>query len=139
MNPMLLGGIFDIGKTLIKRFLPDPEQQAKAELELLAMQQSGELKELETRMSAIVMEAQSSDPWTSRARPSFMYVFYILILSSIPMGIVFWISPDTAKEITTGFKGWLGAIPEEMWNLFLFGYLGYSGARTYEKRHNVTK
>lgn len=38
-----IGAILDIGSKLIDRFLPDPEQKAKAQLELLKMQQDGEL------------------------------------------------------------------------------------------------
>ena len=39
-------------------------------------------------MQAIVAEAQSTDPWTSRARPSFLYMMYALILWAIPMGLI---------------------------------------------------
>lgn len=38
-----VGAILDIGSKLIDRFLPDPEQKAKAQLELMKMQQDGEL------------------------------------------------------------------------------------------------
>lgn len=38
-----ISAILDIGNKLIDRFLPDPEQKAKAQLELLKMQQEGEL------------------------------------------------------------------------------------------------
>lgn len=139
MNPLLIGGVLDIGKSIIERLFPDPAQRAKAELELLTMQQSGELKELETRMSAIVMEAQSKDPWTSRARPGFLYTMYILFLASLPMGLLFAISPETAEAVTVGFKNWLAAIPEPMYTLFGMGYLGYAGARSWEKGRGVTK
>ena len=67
MNPLLISGVLSIGTKIIERLFPDEQARAKAELELLAMQQAGELKELETQMSAIVMEAKSDDPWTSRA------------------------------------------------------------------------
>ena len=80
--------LVEIGAKLIDRLIPDKEAAAKAKLELLAMQQQGELKELEVRMSAILAEAQSADPWTSRARPSFLYVVYLLILFAIPMGFL---------------------------------------------------
>jgi len=43
MNPLLLGGLFDIGKQLIDRFLPDPEKKAAAQMELLKMKESGDL------------------------------------------------------------------------------------------------
>lgn len=139
MNPLIIGGLFDIGKSLIGKLFPDPTERAKAELELLTMQQSGELKELETRMSAILAEANSIDPWTSRARPSFMYVIYVMILTSIPMGILAAFKPDMAAAIATGMQAWLAAIPEDLYVLFGIGYVGYAGARTLEKRMGAAK
>ncbi len=125
--------LVEIGAKLIDKLIPDKEAAAKAKLELLAMQQQGELKELEVRMSAILAEAQSTDPWTSRARPSFLYVVYLLILFAIPMGFLSAISPDTATQIALGFKEWLGAIPEPLTDLFTFVMLGYIGGRSWEK------
>lgn len=139
MNPLIIGGLFDIGKSIIGKLFPDPTERAKAELELLAMQQSGELKELETRMSAILAEANSTDPWTSRARPSFMYVIYVMILMSIPMGILAAFKPDMATAISVGMQAWLAAIPEDLYVLFGIGYVGYAGARTLEKRMGAAK
>lgn len=139
MNPLIIGGLFDIGKSIIGKLFPDPTERAKAELELLAMQQSGELKELETRMSAILAEANSTDPWTSRARPSFMYVIYVMILMSIPMGVLAALKPDMATAISAGMQAWLAAIPEDLYVLFGIGYVGYAGARTLEKRMGVSK
>ena len=130
-----IGPILQLSNSIIERLFPDPEQRAKAQLELLKLEQEGQLKELETRMSAIVMEAKSADPWTSRARPSFMYVIYILILSAVPMGFLHAFSPELAASISEGFKNWLNAIPEEMWWLFGAGYLGYAGARTMDKKN----
>lgn len=46
MNPLLLSGIFQIGEKLIERFFPDPEKQAQAKLDLLKLQESGELAKL---------------------------------------------------------------------------------------------
>ena len=99
----------------------------------MKLAQDGQLKEMETRLSAILAEAQSSDPWTSRARPSFMYVIYILLLASIPMGFLFAFKPEIAMAVTDGFQGWLAAIPTELYTLFGAGYLGYAGARTVDK------
>ena len=124
MNPLLLGGIFDIGKSLIERLIPDPEQKAKAQLELLKMQQDGEFKELETRMSAILAEANSADPWTSRARPAFLYVMYVMILSALPMGFLSAFEPQIAMDVAEGMKMWLAALPGELYALFGAGYLG---------------
>ena len=127
-------GLLGIGSKLIDKLIPDPEAAAKAKQELAVLHQNGELKELEVSMSAILAEANSEDPWTSRARPSFLYVVYVVILSGIPMGVLFAISPEVAEAVTTGFKHWLAAIPEEMWWLFGAGYLGYTGMRTLDKR-----
>ena len=139
MNPLLIGGIFDIGGKLLDKFFPDPEERARKQFELLQMQQTGELKELETRMSAILAEASSTDPWTSRARPSFLYVIYVMILMSIPMGVLSAFEPQMADAIASGMQKWLAAIPEDLYVLFGIGYVGYAGARTWEKRKGTAR
>jgi hypothetical protein len=135
MNPSIVGGVMGIGKSIIDRLFPDPKEKAKAELRLLELHQNGDLKHLETRMSAIVMEARSSDKWTSRARPAFLYVMYIMILAAIPMGFWHLWAPEAASLFTSGMKTWLGEIPPGLWGLFSAGYLGYAGARSYDKRN----
>ena len=129
-----LGAVFDFGSKIIDKLFPDKTEAEKLKLAMLQQQQAGEFKDLEMRFSAIVAEAQSQDPWTSRARPSFMYVMYALLLASLPMGVLFAFQPDTAQAVTDGVGRWLTALPEELWWLFGAGYLGYSGARTFEKR-----
>jgi len=127
-------GISDfLGKALDKIF-PDKEKANEAKIKMLELQQQGEFKEIEMAYQAIIAEANSNDKWTSRARPSFMYVFYILLLASIPMGIVHAVSPEVANDIIAGFGNWFRAIPDEVYWLFGSGYLGYTTARTYEKR-----
>lgn len=135
MNPILVGGIFDIGKTLIDKLFPDPEAKARAQMELLVLQQNGELKELETRMSAILAEANSEDPWTSRARPSFLYVFYFIIIAmTVVAPLVGILEPEAMDAFFANVGKGFTAIPEEMWWAFTAGYLGYAGVRTFEKR-----
>ena len=129
-----LGAVFDFGSKIIDKLFPDKTEAEKLKLAMLQQQQAGEFKDLEMRFSAIVAEAQSQDPWTSRARPSFMYVMYALLLAALPMGVLFAFQPDTAQAVTDGVGRWLNALPEELWWLFGAGYLGYSGARTFEKR-----
>lgn len=129
----IVGGLFDVGRRLIDRVFPDPEQRARAELELLEMQQDGALEDLKVRLSAIVAEAQSTDPWTSRARPSFLYVMYAMILASFAVGIAQVFDPAAVETFTAGVRAWLSAIPEQLWWLFGAGYLGYTGARTVDK------
>lgn len=135
-----ISGLFSIGSKLIDRWWPDAEEADKRKAELMAMAQQGELKELEISMSAIIAEANSSDKWTSRARPTFMYLFYLVIIFLV---IIFPILGIFFKQemivfydnVTYGFK----AIPEPMWWAFTTGYLGYTGARTFEKKSRVAK
>lgn len=128
--------LFDVGKLLLDRVLPNPVEAEKAKANLYKLQSSGELKELEMRLSAIIAEANSKDPWTSRARPTFLYVMYIMIISSIPMGILYAYNPVLAQNIGEGVKVWLNAIPNALYTLFGAGYLGYSHYRSWDKKNN---
>jgi hypothetical protein len=133
----LIGPLLEIGTTIIDRIWPDKDksaaERAAAELALAQLAQDGKIKEMATSMSAIIAEAQSEDPWTSRARPSFLYVMYVMILFGIPMGILSAFKPEVAAAIASGTKAWLGAIPSEMWWLFGTGYLGYAVTREFGK------
>ena len=137
MTP-ILGGVLQAGFNLIDSLYTSDEEKAEAKLKLQVLAQNGELKKLEVGMSAIIAEANSKDPWTSRARPSFMYVMYIMILSAIPMGVLAAFQPEIAERIATGLQMWLEAIPESMWALFGVGYTGYAINRTYDK-HSKNK
>jgi len=121
---------FSIGEKIIDKIFPDPAERDKAKLELLKLQQEGQFRELEVQMSAILAEAKSADPWTSRARPSFLYVMYALILAAIPMGVVSAFHPEVAARIGAGLGAWLNAIPESLWAVFGIGYTGYTVARS---------
>ena len=139
MDPIIGGGLLKLGGSLIDKLFPDEEKKALALLELRKLDQSGELESLKIQMSAILAEAQSSDPWTSRARPSFLWVMYILILVSVPIGVLSVFRPDAAVAIAEGMKHWLAAIPEELWTVFGVGYLGYTGARSFERSRKAPK
>lgn len=130
---LLLGGILDIGGKLIDKLIPDPAAKAKAQLDLLQLQRDGQLKELEISMSAILAEAQSNDPWTSRARPSFLYVMYSLIILCFVGGIIGIWFPAQVAQAAANIQLLLAAIPEQLWWLFGTGYLGYTAARSFDK------
>lgn len=143
MDLMGIGPIFEFGGKLIDKLFPDKIAQEKernaANLALMQMTQSGDIEELKVSLSAIIAEAQSPDPWTSRARPSFMYVIYIMILSALPMGVLAAFYPEHAAAIAEGTKAWLRAIPDSLYALFGAGYLGYSAARSFDKNIGATK
>jgi len=129
-DPITAG--IDLITTVVNKF-SSGEDKAKAILEIKRLEQEGELAFVGHKMSAILAEAQSSDPWTSRARPAFLYVIYILILTSIPMAIIYAFDNTMAQSLTDGFHKWLDAIPDKFVDLFGMGYLGYAGGRTVEK------
>ena len=125
--------------SLIDKLIPDKEARAKAKLELIRLEGSQELETVKTRLSAVLAEAESRDPWTSRARPSFLYVIYILILWALPMGVLSAFSPGAARDIATGMNAYLGGLPEPLYALFGTGYLGYTAARQWGKVNGVDK
>lgn len=118
---------------VIDKVLPDPRAREAARLELLRLEGSQELERVRVQMSAVVAEASAADPWTSRARPSFLYVMYALLLWSIPMGLIAAFRPAVADAIGKGMTAYLAAIPEPLYALFGFGYLGYTVAREWGK------
>ena len=78
-----LTALFDVGMRLVDKFFPNPEDKAKAQLELLQMQQNGELAQI----NADIAEQQeltkrqqadmASDSWLSKnIRP--MTLLFIL-------------------------------------------------------------
>ena len=129
----LIEGIIGPISKLLDKIIPDPEARDRAKLELLKVQGGQEMDALKAQMAAIVAEANSADPWTSRARPSFLYVMYTLILWAIPMGLISAVNPGMAQGIARGMSAYLSGIPEELYALFGTGYLGYTAARAWGK------
>ncbi|MEG3125795.1 holin family protein [Sphingomonas sp. GB1N7] len=135
----IIAGIIGPIAGLIDKIIPDPKARDAAKLELLKLQGSQEMEQVRTQLSAIVAEAQSTDPWTSRARPSFLYVMYALLLWAIPMGLIAAVQPEMAKHIASGMNAYLAGIPEPLYALFGTGYLGYTVARSWGKAKGVDR
>ncbi len=135
----LIDGILSPIAKLIDKIIPDPEARDRAKLELLKLEGDQEMEAVKAQMAAILAEAQSPDPWTSRARPSFLYVMYVLLLWSIPMGLIAAARPDMATAIASCMNAYLAGIPEPLYALFGTGYLGYTAARTWGKSKGVAR
>ena len=133
MAPLLLP-LLGLGEKLIDKLFTSDTEKAAAKLKLMESAQKGELEVLQTQLSAILAEAQSADPFTSRARPSFLYVMYVLLLAALPFGVLWAFQPAVAEGVAKGFKMWLDAIPEPLYALFGAGYLGYTAFRSWDKR-----
>lgn len=130
---VLTGGLFDVARDLIDKLIPDPTANAEMQLKLMTLDKQGDLQELQTRMSAILAEANSQDPWTSRARPSFMYLFYAIVTFMVmimPMVGIFF--PDKMDLFFINVSKGFTAIPEALWWTFTAGFLGYSGSKSLE-------
>lgn len=135
----LIAGILGPVMDLIDKIIPNPRARDAAKLELLKLQDGQEMEALRIQLSALVAEANSADAWTSRARPSFLYVMYAIILWAIPMGLIASIWPRVAADIASGMNGYLTGIPDALWGLFGTGYLGYTAARQWGKIKGVDK
>ncbi|MGH7773732.1 MAG: 3TM-type holin [Candidatus Binatia bacterium] len=137
--PQAISSVSDLLNKAISTAWPSPADKAKAEAIAITSAAQAAIVQLEAAQAVMKAEATSADPWTSRARPSFLYVVYLLLLTAIPMGIVSAVSPDTALDITQGFKAWLGALPASITDLFTFVMLGYIGGRSLEKFKGVSR
>ena len=121
-----LDAILGVGMKLVDKFFPDPEAKAKAQLELLQMQQNGELaqinadiaegKELTTRLQADM----ASDSWLSKnIRPMTL----IAILAGY---FVFAMMSAFNMDTNTKYVELLG-----QWGMLIMSF--YFGGRTLEK------
>ena len=133
----IINGIIGPVVALLDKIIPDPKARDAAKLELIKLQGSQDLQTLQTQLSAILAEAQSPDPWTSRARPSFLYVMYAIFLWAIPMGLIAADRPETAMAIAKGMNAYLTGLPEPLYALFGTGYLGYTITRQWGKIKGV--
>ena len=129
----IIDGLIGPVAQLLDKIIPDPKARDAAKLELIRLQGDQSLDQTKLQLSALVAEAQSVDPWTSRARPGFLYVMYALLLWAIPMGLIAAAQPSMAKDIAAGMTAYLNGIPEPLYALFGTGYLGYTVARSWGK------
>ncbi len=125
--------------SIIDKVIPDKAAREKAKLELMKLEGTQEMQLIQAQLSAIVAEANSKDPWTSRARPSFLYVIYVLLLWAIPMGLIAAFRPEVARDIAGGMNAYLNGLPETLYALFGTGYLGYTAARQWGKVKGVER
>ncbi len=131
--------VADLADTIVKAAFPDPQDKAKADAIRSAATVQAAVAQTTVSLQAVLEEAKSTDRWTSRARPSFLYVIYLMLLASIPMGILWAFAPAMADGVATGLQKWLAAIPDAVWQLFTVGYLGYTGGRSWEKIKGAAK
>ncbi|MBW8783267.1 MAG: hypothetical protein JF593_01290 [Novosphingobium sp.] len=81
----------------------------------------------------LTADTACEDRWTSRARPTFLYVMYAMILWAIPVGLLAAVRPAIAGDMAAGMAAYLSAIPQPLYALFGTGYVGYTVARQWGK------
>lgn len=118
---------------LVDKLFTSDDERLEAKRKLIDLEQAGELDGVKVRLSAILAEANSADPWTSRARPTFLYIIYAMILMCVAGAIVGIWWPDQVTTAAGNLGALLNAIPDSLWWLFGAGYLGYTGARSFDK------
>lgn len=119
-----IAAVLGIGAKLIDKFIPDPEAKAKAQLELLKMQQDGDLKELDASIQAIVAEAKSEHWLAANWRPITMLTFVAIIANN------YILAPYTSLMFNVSVQL---EIPPDMWDLLKIGLGGYVLGRSVEK------
>ncbi len=131
MNPLLLGTILDVGKTILDRFVPDPAQKAAAEMELIKMAADGELKQVIAQLEINAREAQHQSIWVSGWRPFFGWAGGAgFVYSTIVQPLLTWYGT---------IKGWPAppSLNIDLLWVVITGLLGIGGLRTLEKVKRV--
>jgi hypothetical protein len=121
-----IAALLDVGMKVLDKFVPDPEAKAKAQAELLKMQQEGRLAELnadniENQELTKRHEADmKSDSWLSKnIRPGTL-IFILIVYSTFAMMSAWDI------EVNNNYVELLG-----QWGMLIMSF--YFGGRTLEK------
>lgn len=119
--------ILNIGSQLIEKLIPDPAAQDAARLELLKLQQSGELAAMTAQTEINKAEASNPSVFVSGWRPAIGWV------CALAMGYQY-----LARPLMVAFMPALAfpGLDDNLWQLMM-GMLGLGGLRTFEKTQGV--
>jgi hypothetical protein len=123
-----VSALLDIGGKVLDRVFPDPTQQAAARLELLKLQQSGELTQIAGQMEINKVEAANPSIFVSGWRPAIGWIcgagfaVQFVIGPLAEWGSALYGHPVKFPQMDTGTM-----MP------LLLGMLGLGGLRTAEK------
>lgn len=134
MSPLALP-ILDIVDKVFDRIFPDPAQKAAAQLEVLKMQQTGELAQLQADLQLATGQMETN---TEEAKTGSLFIAgwrpFIGWVCGVGLGIQFVVSP-LLTFIFDFFGERVEVPPLDLGTLMtlLFGMLGLGAYRTYEK------
>lgn len=136
MNPLLLGGIFNLADKVFDKLFPDPEQKAKAQYELMKLQQDGAFRQLEAdlqmslgQMDINKAEAASTDPFRGGWRPFIGWVCgFGLAYQFLARPLLTFVLQVAETKVQV-----LPSLELDTLMTLLFGLLGLGAMRTVEK------
>lgn len=141
MNPLIIGPVLELLSKGLDRWFPDPEERAKAQLDLIKLQQEGAFKELDAQLQLNLAqaavnkeEAGSLSLFKSGWRPAFGWVGVFVLLSEF----IFRPYLPWCMEVFGFHVPPLPGIDTEMFWPLIFGLLGLGGMRTFEKKTRIT-
>lgn len=121
-----LASILDVGMKVLDKFVPDPEAKAKAQQELLRMQQEGRLAELQAdniesaELTKRLQADMTSDSWLSKNIRPMTLVFILAAYFLFAMMSAY------GYEANESYVTLLG-----QWGMLIMSF--YFGGRTLEK------
>ena len=129
-----VSALLGIGSQLIDRLWPDPAQAASAKLELLKMQQSGDLAVIAGQSKINEIEAGNASVFVSGWRPFIGWVCGLACAWN-------WVGISVANTVCqiVGYTIILKAADLSDMMPVLIGMLGLGGLRTIEKINNVER
>jgi hypothetical protein len=136
MNPLVISGLFSAAQSLIERFFPDPEKKAAAQLELLKMQQNGDLAQLaadtdlaKLQIQTNIEEAKSTNWFVAGWRPAIGWV------CGAGLAYAALVEPFArfAAKVWFGYTGEFPVINSDLTMQILMGMLGLGAMRSVEK------
>lgn len=133
MNPLILGPVLEIGKSLLERWFPDPAQKAAAEAQMLVLMQEHDLRKVLAQLEVNAKEAASPHLFVAGWRPAVGWCCAAGFLwASIGQPLVSWLAAA---------KGWPmpPTVDNDLLLTVLGGMLGLGALRSYEKAKGVTK
>lgn len=131
INPLILGPIFELGKSLIDRFIPDKEEARKAEMAFAVMAAEGELKQIIAQLEVNAREAQHPSIFVAGWRPFFGWAGGAgFVYATMLQPLLSWYATVNAIPVPPVLN------LDLLW-VVITGMLGIGGLRTYEKRIGV--
>jgi len=120
-----LAALMDVGGKLIDKLIPDPEAKAKAQAELIKMQQDGELAKManETKVleitNANTADARDMQKVNKSKMPAFLSVITVVGFFSLLLGSAFGVLTLTGSDIMMLLLGVLARETASVYNFWL--------------------